>query len=139
MTSQTSQIAPASGSDEQKIRALIDLWAASTSAGDLIALMNLMTEDAVFLTAGQPPMRRKEFAESFVGVTSSFTLAIRSRVQEITIDGSLAVCWNLLEVDITPAEGGSTTKRAGNTLTALRRGSDGQWRIFRDANLLTLV
>jgi ketosteroid isomerase-like protein len=50
--------------------------------------------------------------------------------------GDVAVCWNLLEVKITPLAGGATVKRAGNTLTVLRRGADGQWRIWRDANML---
>ena len=51
--------------------------------------------------------------------------------------GDLAVCWNLLEVSFTPVEGGQVRKHAGNVLTALRRESDGKWRIWRDANLLT--
>jgi ketosteroid isomerase-like protein len=60
-------------------------------------------------------------------------------VQEITISGDMAICSNLLEVSITPVEGGETRKHAGNTLTSLRRGTDSQWRIWRDANLLALV
>jgi uncharacterized protein (TIGR02246 family) len=126
-------------SDEQQIRTLIDVWGEASASGDLIALMNLMTEDVAFLTAGHPPMRRKEFAEGFARMSESFALAIRSRVQELTISGDLAVCWNLLEVDMTPSAGGTTTKRAGNVLTALRREADGQWRIWRDANLLAIV
>jgi len=41
------------------------------------------------------------------------------------------------EVSFTPIEGGEVRKHAGNVLTAFRRSSDGQWRIWRDANLLT--
>jgi uncharacterized protein (TIGR02246 family) len=98
-----------------------------------------MTEDVAFLTPGHPPMRRREFEEGFARLAQSFDLAIRSNVQEITIDGDLAVCWNLLEIKMTPSAGGTTTKRAGNVLTALRRGADGRWRIWRDANLLDIV
>jgi uncharacterized protein (TIGR02246 family) len=126
-------------SDDQKIRDLIDTWAAASADGDLIALTNLMTEDVVFLTSGQPPMSRKAFAESFTQAIQSFTLAVRPNIQEITISGDLAICWNLLEVDITPSEGGTTIKRAGNILTAFRRGADGQWRVWRDANLVTMI
>jgi ketosteroid isomerase-like protein len=39
-------------------------------------------------------------------------------------------------VQITPQEGGATVRRAGNTLTVFRRGDDGKWRIWRDANML---
>ncbi len=98
-----------------------------------------MTEDVVFLTSGNAPMRRKQFAEAFSAMAVIMDLTCRSNVQEITVSGDLALCWNLLEVSITRVEDGETRKHAGNVLTALRRGPDGQWRIWRDANLLTLV
>jgi uncharacterized protein (TIGR02246 family) len=122
---------------EQQIRALIDAWCEATSAGDLIAQFHLMTHDVVFLTAGRAPMRRDEFAASFRAMMEVASIKCRSRLQEITISGDLALCWNLLEVSVTPVEGGDVRKHAGNVLTALRRGADGQWRIWRDANLLT--
>jgi uncharacterized protein (TIGR02246 family) len=125
--------------DDQQIRALIDAWGEASEAGDLTALLALITEDVVFLTPGSAPMRRQEFVDNFTSVSAVATLAVRSRVQEITISGDLAICWNLLEVSFTPIEGGETRKHAGNTLTAFRRGTDGQWRLWRDANLLALV
>jgi uncharacterized protein (TIGR02246 family) len=126
-------------SDEQKIRALIDAWGEASEAGDLTALMQLMTDDVVFFSSGNAPMRRRQFSEVFVAMVAIMDLKCRSNVQEITISGDLALCWNLLEVSFTPVEGGETRKHAGNVLTALRRGPDGKWRIWRDANLLTLV
>jgi uncharacterized protein (TIGR02246 family) len=123
--------------DDQQIRALIDAWCEASAAGDLTAQLNLMTHDVVFLTPGGAPMRRDEFAAGFRSMMELVTLECRSNVQEITVSGDLAVCWNLLEVSFTPVAGGETRKHAGNTLTALRRGTDGQWRIWRDANLLT--
>src|ERR1700742_4362919 len=125
--------------DKQQIRALIDRWCEASAAGDLTAQFNLMTPDVVFLTPGRAPMRRDEFAAGFRAMVELVTLECRSNVQEITVSGDLAVCWNLLEVSFTPVEGGQTRKHAGNVLTALRRGPDGQWRIWRDANLLALV
>ena len=123
--------------DEQQIRAVIDAWCEASSAGDLTAQFHLMTRDVVFLTSGRAPMRRDEFAAAFRAMTQVATIKCRSRPQEITISGDLALCWNLLEISVTPIEGGHVRKHAGNVLTALRRGSDGQWRIWRDANLLT--
>jgi uncharacterized protein (TIGR02246 family) len=123
--------------DKQQIRALIDAWGEASAAGDLTAQFNLMTLDVIFLTPGRAPMRRDEFAAGFRAMMEIATIECRSNVQEITVSGDLAVCWNLLEVSFTPIEGGETRKHAGNTFTALRRGTDGQWRIWRDANLLT--
>jgi uncharacterized protein (TIGR02246 family) len=125
--------------DDQQIRALIDTWCEASAAGDLTAQFNLITDDVVFLTPGRPPMRREEFAAQFRAAIEIVTIECRPNVQEITVSGDLAVCWNLLEVSFTPIAGGETSKHAGSTLTAFRRGADGQWRIWRDANLLALV
>jgi uncharacterized protein (TIGR02246 family) len=128
---------PTDDQDAQQIRALIEAWGEASAAGDLTAQFNLMTPDVVFLTSGRAPMRRDEFAANFRAMMEIATIECRSNVQEITVSGDLALCWNLLEVSFTPIEGGETRKHAGNVLTALRRGTDGQWRIWRDANLLT--
>jgi uncharacterized protein (TIGR02246 family) len=124
--------------DEQQIIAVINAWGEASAAADLTAQLNLMTHDVIFLTPGNPPMHRDQFAVGFKAMIAVVRLDCRSNVQEIKVSGDLAVCWNLLEVDFTPIEGGETVKHAGHTLTALRRGTDGQWRIWRDANLLAL-
>jgi uncharacterized protein (TIGR02246 family) len=138
MSQQTAeQSQPTTEQDQQQIRALIDAWCEASSAGDLTAQFHLITPDVVFLTPGRAPMRRDEFAAAFRAMTEVASIKCRSRVQEITVSGDLAICWNLLEVSFTPIEGGHVRKHAGNVLTAFRRGPDGQWRIWRDANLLT--
>jgi uncharacterized protein (TIGR02246 family) len=136
---QTAERRQTTEQDEQQIRAVIDAWCEASSAGDLTAQFHLMTRDVVFLTSGRAPMRRDEFAAAFRAMTQVATIKCRSRLQEITVSGDLALCWNLLEVAVTPIEGGHVRKHAGNVFTALRRGPDGQWRIWRDANLLTPV
>jgi ketosteroid isomerase-like protein len=42
---------------------------------------------------------------------------------------------NRVEVTVTPPSG-EPVKRSGHTLTILRKGDDGRWRIARDANLM---
>lgn len=122
--------------DEQQIRAVIDTWAKATAEGDLNVLLNLMTEDVTFLIPAKPPMHRADFVSAFQSMIHSVHVTSRSTVQEITVKDDLALCWNYLDVDVVPILSGSTTKRAGYTLTAFRRGSDGQWRVWRDANLV---
>jgi uncharacterized protein (TIGR02246 family) len=59
----------------------------------------------------------------------------KSDVQEIRVLGDWAYLRNYIEMTITP-EGGESVSRSGWTLTILRKES-GQWRLARDANLLT--
>ena len=122
--------------DEQQIRSLIARWMEASRAGDFDARMNLITDDVVFLIPGNPPMRHDDFATASKSMDGKVHIDGHAEVQEITIDGDVATCWTRLEVSVTPLAGGDTVKRAGNTLSIFRRGADGQWRIWRDANML---
>lgn len=123
--------------DEQQIRALGATWMAASQAGDVDTVLGLMTEDAVFLVPGQPPMRKADFAAASRAQAAAggprFTG--RSDIQEIVVAGDWAWMRSGLEVVITPADGSPRLKREGHTLTVLRK-VDGRWLLARDANLL---
>lgn len=123
--------------EQQKVRSVIDKWLAASKAGDLETILTLMTEDAVFLTRNGV-MRREDFIASFQAMAGNVEIDGRPDIQEITIQGDLAVCWNKLEVRIKPS-GGNELTRAGDVLTVFHCSPDGQWRLWRDANLLAPV
>jgi len=39
--------------DERAIRQLVNMWMAATKAGDLAAVLDLMTDDVLFMTSGR--------------------------------------------------------------------------------------
>jgi uncharacterized protein (TIGR02246 family) len=126
--------------DEQSIRNLIDLWHSATAAGDVDTVLSLMTEDVVFLSAGQPPMRGREtFATGLRGLLSHRRIESTFEVQEIIVSGDLAYAWTQLRVRIITRENGEAISREGNALSILRREADGAWRVTRDANMLALA
>ncbi|MFL5195864.1 MAG: YybH family protein, partial [Microvirga sp.] len=59
-------------------------------------------------------------------------------IRELRILGDWAFMRNRIEIAVTPP-GGDPQRRAGDTLTILRKEADGRWRLARDANLLTEV
>lgn len=123
---------------EQQIRQVIATWMHATGAGDLSQVLNLMSEDVVFLLPGQPPMRGREaFATGFRAALQHVHIEGVSDIQEIRISGDHAFCWSQLTLTITPVQGGPPRQRAGSTLSVFRREPDGYWRLFRDANLLS--
>lgn len=123
--------------DQQAIFDLIAAWMAATRAGDLPAILDMMSEDVVFLRSGQPPMRGREaFAVGFKAALQRFQLDARSDIQEIEITGDLAYCWNHLTVTMTPLDGKPPASQTGFVLSVLRKETDGRWRISRDANLI---
>ena len=60
-----------------------------------------------------------------------------SDIREIKVLGDWAYLRNYITMTMTPP-GGDPVRRAGYTLTILRREPDGKWLLARDANLLTL-
>ena len=126
--------------DEQKIREVIQTWMEASAAGDIDRVLGLMAEDVVFLLPGQKPMRgRQAYAAAARPVTDTVRFEGRPEVQEIHIAGDYAVCWNHLSVTVTPLPGGPPKRREGDVLSVFRREQDGNWVLFRDANMLAPV
>ena len=125
--------------DERAIRNLITTWNRASEEGDVAKVLTLMSEDVIFLTPGQPPIRgRDEFAALQKTVGDRFRLTAEGRLQEVVVRGDWAYCWTHLTVTMTPTDGGAPIRRAGHTLSILRKGPDGNWMLTRDANMLAV-
>ena len=120
--------------DEQAIRKLIDDWMQASAQGDLDRVLSMMSDDVVFMTAGREPFGKQEFAAQSQGMKDIRIEGV-ARPIEIKVLGDWAYLRNHLEMTMTP-KGGQPMKRAGYTLTILRRQPDGRWVIARDANLI---
>jgi uncharacterized protein (TIGR02246 family) len=120
--------------DTRQIRALVDSWIAASKAHDLSALMNMMTDDIVFMTPGRAPFGKAEFvadSERMKGVG----IDARAEVQEIEVFGPLAYVRNPVRVELT-SPGQALKRVSGYAMSILRKEADGRWRIARDANLV---
>lgn len=60
----------------------------------------------------------------------------KNDIQELQVLGDWAYLRNHIDLTVTPP-GAAPVRRSGYTLTILRKGDDGRWRLARDANLLT--
>jgi uncharacterized protein (TIGR02246 family) len=118
--------------DERAIRELIATWIAASKSGDLQTVLGLMAEDMMFMVPGRS-FGKKEFAAVFGGMKGMDFEGI-SEVLEIEVLGTRAWCRTHLTVTMTPPNG-KPVKRAGNTLSILRKES-GKWLMMRDANML---
>lgn len=121
--------------DERAIRALVERWMAASQAGDTQTVLSLMTDDVIFMVPGREPFGKEAFAVASDAM-KDVRIEGRSDIREIRVLGDWAYLRNHIEVTITSA-GGAPTRRSGYTLTILRKESDGQWRLARDANLVT--
>ena len=125
-----------STNDESEIRKLVATWMAATKAGDVDAVLDLMTDDAVFLSVGRPPMNKVEFATASREMAKAGGPEFdgRNDIREILVGGDLAYLRGDLTVEVTPPSGAPFV-RTGPVLTIFRR-ERGRWRLARDANML---
>jgi uncharacterized protein (TIGR02246 family) len=121
--------------DEKDIRALVETWMTASAAGDVDKVLSLMTDDVVFTVPGQEPFGKDAFATASKGM-SGVKLDGRNEIVELEINGDWAFIRNRIDMTMTPPKG-TAVRRSGYTLTLLKKGEDGRWRLSRDANLLT--
>jgi len=122
--------------DEQAIRDLVATWMKASASGDLPQLLELLSDDVVFLTLGHEPFGRKEFEVGFRSMQGQVSLKGSSAVQEVHVNGDMAYCRTKLTITTTSLATGESKERSGHTLSVLRKNSSGNWVIERDANLV---
>jgi|HubBroStandDraft_3_1064219.scaffolds.fasta_scaffold59381_3 uncharacterized protein (TIGR02246 family) len=120
--------------DARQIRELIDSWIAASNAGDIAALMDMMTDDVIFMTPGRPPFGKAEFAADRERVKGA-AIDAHAEVQEIDVFGPRAYIRNHVRVELS-APGQPARRMSGYAMSVLRKEADGRWRIARDANLV---
>lgn len=121
--------------DERAIRELVETWMRASKAGDTATVLDLMSDDVLFMTPGREPFGKEHFRDSSESMRD-IDIDGQAETLEVEVLGDTAWIRNRLEMVMTP-EGGEPMRRSGYTLTILKKGGDGRWRLFRDANLLT--
>jgi uncharacterized protein (TIGR02246 family) len=106
----------------------------ASKAGDVETVLGLMTDDVIFLVPGRPPFGKEAFAAGSASI-KDIEFEGTSDILEIQVLGDWAYLRNHIEVMMTP-KGGAPVRRAGYTLSIMRKEADGRWRLARDANLV---
>jgi uncharacterized protein (TIGR02246 family) len=120
--------------DEHAVRELIVTWTAATIAGDTVTVLGLMTEDVVFMVPGRAPFGKAEFT-AMAAQMQGVRLAIDNEIVELRVVGDHAYLRSHIHIEITPSGATAPMRRAGDTLTILRK-DKGRWLLARDANLV---
>ncbi|TIS53725.1 SgcJ/EcaC family oxidoreductase [Mesorhizobium sp.] len=121
--------------DERAIRWLVETWMRASMRGDTATVLSLMTDDVVFMVPGQEPFGKKAFAAAAEGM-AGVRIEGTSDIVELQLLGDWAYMRSHIDMTATPPNG-EPVRRSGYSLTILRKQADGQWRLARDANLLT--
>jgi uncharacterized protein (TIGR02246 family) len=123
--------------DERAIRELVATWMRASMAGDVDTVLSLVTDDVVFMVAGQEPFGKEAFAAASNNM-QGMRLEGTSDIRELQVLGDWAFARTYLQVTMTPPAG-APVRRHGYALSIFRKGADDLWRLARDANLLSKV
>jgi uncharacterized protein (TIGR02246 family) len=107
---------------------------AATRAGDTATVLDLIADDAIFMVHGGGMFGKEAFQESSESMRD-MAIDGRAEIREIEVLGERAWIRNFIEIVVTPSRG-EPVRRSGHTLTIFKKGEDGRWRLFRDANFV---
>jgi uncharacterized protein (TIGR02246 family) len=124
---------------EQHIRRTVEEWHRRTAQGELDAVLEMMSDDAVFLGCGRPPMTKAEFAAGFREWAGRAGIESRYEVKDIRATGDVAYLWSYISVVMTSKEHGTSTERDGHVLSVFRKAPSGKWHLARDGNPMTVA
>jgi uncharacterized protein (TIGR02246 family) len=115
---------------------VVETWIRASQSGDAATVLSLMREDEVFTVPGREPFGREVF-EVAAGATNAAQVDGTNEIVELQVFGEWAFTRNRIDLTVTPPAG-EPVRRSGYTLTLYRNGTDGRWRLARDAKLLTV-
>src|SRR4051794_28242232 len=120
--------------DERAIRGVVERWMEASMRGDIATVLDLMTDDVLFMVPGREPFGREVFA-AISRSADVPRIEGTNEIVELRVLGDWAFTRNRIDITTAPPVG-ELFRRSGYTLTLFRKESDGQWRLARDANLL---
>ena len=121
--------------DEKAIRQLVDDWSAATKVNDLETILGLMTDDVIFMTPGSEPFGKAAFAEAMKSMGDT-RIDADTEIVEMEVIENFAFIRNRIVMTVFPPNG-APVHHSGYSLTLMRKGIDGRWRLMRDANLVS--
>lgn len=122
--------------DVSLVAAIRQALEAAENAGDADAFAALLTDDAVLMVPDFPTQESKTASVRFVRemmgwLLTRYTRRITYVSAEIAVIGDMALDRGTFWFDVTPKEGGDSTRVTGKYLWLLRRTDPERWKITR--------
>ncbi|MBX3211600.1 MAG: SgcJ/EcaC family oxidoreductase [Labilithrix sp.] len=123
-------------SDDRAIRDVIERWMDATRRGDTASVLDLMTDDVIFLAPGREPFGKEVFRVASAAMTG-MTIDGDHHIEELHVIGDHAYVRSRITVTVTmPDE--KVLRHGGHGLSIFRKDDRG-WRLARDANLVAVT
>ncbi len=120
-----------------EIEALSARWLAAERRQDVEAMLEMVTDDAVFLMPnGQSVTGKPAIAALFRSFFAAFSSDHHATIEEVEVFDTWAYVWWVETTVFTHRGGGPPVRLRGVGLSILRRDHDGRWRFARGINNL---
>lgn len=124
---------PSAAEDREAIEALRQRESETFGAGDVDAIVELFSDDAVLMPPGEPAVVGRAAQRDWLEALYE-QFAVEARYADTTLE--LAGDWAFEQLwftmTLTPVEGGEATTINGHGLHVYERQADGSWRIAYD-------
>jgi ketosteroid isomerase-like protein len=118
---------PLTPKDRENIRTLGEVhWTGALTAGNLDALVELCTDDIVYMPADHPALRGRD---QFRAWLSSFPKVVRMSQPMDWIEGTGGVAMAEASFAVTLEVEGQEVDSSGKAVCCLRRNEAGEWRV----------
>ena len=112
-------------------------WLDAIRAADVEGLAALVTDDVVVVHGtGRCVRGRDELKMDFRNAFDAFSVEQNVSIEGLVVRGSWALEIGDVETKLTPRTGGEQTVFHSTTVTALKRQSDGSWKVGRVLGVL---
>lgn len=121
--------------DLDAIKRLDEEWGVAVRAKDIDRILDLITEDVVFMPANSPSVSGKAAVrEIYQDFLAKFSVEQTFHPQEIPVAGDWAFSWGNDMLILTPVSGGPPIQVEGGGMSIMRREPDGSWKFARGIN-----
>jgi len=111
-----------------------EAYVTAINSNDLETLLDMLTDDVVFLAAHAPPMVGKDQVRPWLeGYMAAYETHWDKPVQEFVVSGEWAFERYSYKSTDTPRAGGDVIEDTGWGLVIYHHDADGKWRVARDA------
>ena len=118
--------------DRESIQQLGQDWVDAVHHGDVDGLLDLVTDDVVFMPANAPSIvGRAAVEQTYRAVFAAFEVEQTFAPEEIQVGGDWAFVRGPDALETRPSAGGDSIAVRGRGLSILRRVEDGSWRFAR--------
>ena len=118
--------------DRAAIRQLGQDWVEAVHHGDVDRLLDLLTDDVVFMPHNAPSIvGRSAVEQTYRAVFAAFEVEQTFVPEEIQVGGDWAFVRGTDAIEMKPRAGGAPVVGRGRGISILRRVADGTWKFAR--------